>query len=71
MNQIFTLKNLPYVFYENSGNLQASGPDALSFKLKKRNVAAATTVSGDERSDIVGLYATFKFGSHSQGYNST
>ncbi|AXK60996.1 hypothetical protein C0J27_04665 [Candidatus Chromulinivorax destructor] len=28
-------------------------------------MAAATYASGDERSDIVGLYATFKFGSHS------
>jgi len=57
---IFYQRDLPYVFYENSGNLQASGPDALFFKLKKRNVAAATYVSGDERNYIVGLHATLK-----------
>ncbi|AXK60676.1 hypothetical protein C0J27_02890 [Candidatus Chromulinivorax destructor] len=46
--------DLPYIFYKNFGSIEAGGPDALFFKLKKRIAAAAAHISGDEHSDIVG-----------------
>lgn len=61
----FYKRDLPYVFYENSGNLVAGGPHALFFKLKKHIVAAATNISRDEQSYIVGGHCYFKLGSHS------
>lgn len=59
---------LHYVFYKNSGNRQASGPDPLLFYIKKRKVAAVAPVPGDEQSDIVGFYLECKFGWHSLNF---
>ncbi|AXK60889.1 hypothetical protein C0J27_04045 [Candidatus Chromulinivorax destructor] len=64
MNQIFTIEFCPAFSMKTSG---VGGPDALFFQLRKRIVAAATHVSGNERSDIGGWYNYFEFGSHSLG----
>lgn len=53
--------NKPYVFYENSGDLEAGWPNQL---IKKRIVAAATNFPKISNSEIVGVLIDFQVWYH-------